>query len=148
MIEGQDKHHATIKSEIRNILNKNKGELISDETAALNWTKTGHITISKNIITQSQLIDMLWTCAPWEIYAKGEDHILTCDASSMKPIQEVLHKNKIMIQKSQIMITPLKTTPLTSQETQALKHLIPSLKKHQDILHVFCNVDGLELLEF
>ena len=128
-------------SEIRNIFNKNKGNLAGEGSLSYNFQRKGKFLINKKyIIDENILIDIALSNSAESIELINNHFELICKISSFKKINQVLKDKNIKIESSQIDFIPSNIIEIKDLNVRhKIIHLIEELKKLDDVKNVWSN---------
>lgn len=129
-------------AEIRNIFVKAGG--LMGETGCVSWvfSRKGEITVSKDAITEDELMEMALDAGAEDIDSSGEYYAITTPPEALEPVRSALEAKGVKVESAEASMAPLNTVKVDSEETaKKILKLMETMEDQEDVQKVHANFD-------
>ncbi len=131
-------------ADIRNIFNKNGGNLGESGCVAWMFSKKSLIEVEK-IFSEEELFEIAIELGVNDVSDAGEVFEISCELGSAAGVREGLENKSIPVKGFQIVAEPSSTVTLTGENSESMIKLLEALEDHDDVQHVHTNADFPEM---
>lgn len=135
-----DNRNRTI-SEVRNILNKNGGNM--GETGCVSWIfKTlGVLHFNKSQFSEDQLMELVLEAGAEDLKDEEDTWDVMTKPESFEPVKKALAEKGLTPLSAELTMVPQNTVNLSGSDAEKMLRLMESLEDHDDVQEVFSNFD-------
>jgi YebC/PmpR family DNA-binding regulatory protein len=135
-----DNRNRTV-AEIRNVFNKNAGNLGESGCVAWMFSKKGVVTVDKSASGEERLFDVALEAGADDISDAGELFEVTVSPEKLDDVKAALEKAGIAVASAEVTMVPQSTVTLRGREAEQTLKLLEALEDHDDVQKVAANVD-------
>ena len=128
-------------ADIRAILTRNSGNLGAAGSVSRLFEKKGVIVVNKKNVSEDKLMEIVLEAGAEDILDEKDVFEIQSDPSHFEAIKEVLQKNKIQWDLSEISMVSKATVKLAGKEAEQMLRLMESLEDCDDVQKVYSNFD-------
>ena len=128
-------------AEIRNLFNKNGGNM--SEPGAVSWQfeRKGVIAVPRSF-DEERLLEVAMEAGAEDLTDEGERWLVTSDPADLMAVHTALEEAKLEPGVSELSMVPTTTVEVTSEsEAKRVLRLIEALDDHDDVQNVYANFD-------
>jgi YebC/PmpR family DNA-binding regulatory protein len=128
-------------AEIRNLFNKNGGNM--SEPGAVSWQfeRKGVIAVPRSF-DEDRLLEVAMEAGAEDLTDEGERWLVTSDPADLMAVHTALEEAKLEPGASELSMVPTTTVEVTSEsEAKRVLRLIEALDDHDDVQNVYANFD-------
>ncbi len=128
-------------AEIRNLFNKNGGNM--SEPGAVSWQfeRKGVIAVPRSC-DEERLLEVAMEAGAEDLTDEGERWLVTSDPADLMAVHTALEEAKLEPGASELSMVPTTTVEVTSEaEAKQVLRLIEALDDHDDVQNVYANFD-------
>ncbi len=142
MIEALTDNKNRTAAELRSIFSKNGGNMGESGCVAWQFHKKGIITVSKNVISEDELLNIVVDAGADDLKVEEEYYEIIVSPENFENVKNALEKNNIEFSSAEITMIPDNFVSVTDPNTaRQLTRLLMALEDHEDIQHVHTNAD-------
>lgn len=141
LITGLTDNKNRTTAEIRNILSKKNGNLAGAGATAFLFSKKGFVSVSKELISEDDLMTMVLDAGAEDINSTGEFHEITCDISDLENVKTALTEKNMAMETAEMTMIPSNYVKVEGQDAKTLMALMEALEEHEDVQNVYANFD-------
>jgi len=129
-------------AEVRNIFNRNGGNMAGAGSVAWIFQKKGYILVDKTKTDEEKLMDLVLGAGAEDLKAGDVAYEITTPAKDLDAVKQALQKGGIEWQSADLTMLP-SSTVLVNDEASARKILafMEALEEHDDVSHTYANFD-------
>lgn len=130
-------------AEIRNIFNKNGGNLAGAGSVAWIFQKKGYMLVEKSKVDEERLMELVLGAGAEDLKSSEEAaYEVTTSIKEFEPVKHALKNANIPWQSADLTMLPSSTVPV-GDEAAARKILafMDALEEHEDVSHAYANFD-------
>ncbi|MBI3768607.1 MAG: YebC/PmpR family DNA-binding transcriptional regulator [Deltaproteobacteria bacterium] len=135
-----DNRNRTV-AEIRNIFDKNGGNLGATGCVAWMFSKKGLITIDKSAAAEERVFEVALEAGADDIGDGGEVFEVTTRPERLEDVKTALEAAGIVVASAEVAMVPQSTVTLRGREAERTLKLLEVLEDHDDVQKVAANVD-------
>ena len=135
-----DNRNRTV-AEIRNIFDKNGGNLGASGCVAWMFSKKGVITIEKGAAAEERVFEVALDAGADDIGDAGEVIEVTVAPERLEDVKTALEAAGIVVASAEVAMVPQSTVTLRGREAEQTLKLLEVLEDHDDVQKVAANVD-------
>ena len=129
-------------AEIRNIFNKNNGNMGTAGTVAHGFQRTGEIRLDAEAISEDALLDAALEAGAEDVAKEEDEHIVHTAADQLNVVANNLREAGLTLKTQELVFLPQNSIEITeSSIASQLIRLYDALDDYQDTLNVFANFD-------
>jgi YebC/PmpR family DNA-binding regulatory protein len=129
-------------SEVRNLLSRNHGNLGALGSVAWMFKKQGLIAYEKSAVDENKVTDAAIELGADDVRTEGEVLVVVTDPKEFERVRDGLKSAGLPAPASaEVTMHPENTVKLHGKDAEAALHLIDVLEDHDDIQHVFSNIE-------
>ncbi|MDR1891173.1 MAG: YebC/PmpR family DNA-binding transcriptional regulator [Puniceicoccales bacterium] len=129
-------------SDIRSVLTKGGGNLASPGALMFNFQRMGQFFISKEVVTESKLMEIVLDAGAEDIKSDGPDFEVLCPITAYYTLEQAISKANIKCLTSELAYIPNSIVQITDAEFAAkVLKTIEKLEDLDDVKSVFGNFD-------
>lgn len=127
--------------EVRNIFNKNNGNL--GESGCVSWMfeRRGMIYVNAKKYSEDQLLEIALEAGADDMTREDDDFVILTSPENYSEAVENLKNSGVEIQESEVTMKPKNTVKIAGEEAQKLLKLIELLEDNDDVQDVYSNFD-------
>ncbi|MCK6484758.1 MAG: YebC/PmpR family DNA-binding transcriptional regulator [Phycisphaerae bacterium] len=125
--------------EIRNIFEKNGGNLGSTNCVAWQFKKKGVIIVSD--VSEEELMEAALEAGAEDVQPDGDVFEVLTDPSSFEPVREALTARKLNIQNAELSMISDVRVPLEAEAADRVMKMIDALEDNDDVQEVHTNME-------
>ena len=135
-----DNRNRTV-SEIRHAFSKNGGNL--GESGSVSWMfhKKGYIVVPKGAAKEDDLMSLVLENGGDDLRDDGNDWEIVTDPSAFEEVLNAIKAGGIETSVAEISMIPQNYIKLEGQAANTMIRLLEALEDHDDVQHVYSNVD-------
>jgi len=135
-----DNRNRTV-AEIRNIFEKNHGNLGAGGCVAWMFSKKGLITVEQSAAAEDRVFDVALEGGADDIGDGGDVFEVTVAPEKLEDVKTALDKAGIPVASAEVAMVPQSTVTLRGREAEQTLKLLEVLEDHDDVQKVAANVD-------
>jgi len=135
-----DNRNRTV-AEIRNIFDKNGGNLGATGCVAWMFSKKGLITVEKGAASEERVFEVALDAGADDIGDGGEVFEVTVAPERLEDVKTALDTAGIPVASAEVAMVPQSTVTLRGREAEQTLKLLEVLEDHDDVQKVAANVD-------
>jgi YebC/PmpR family DNA-binding regulatory protein len=135
-----DNRNRTV-AEIRNIFDKNGGNLGATGCVGWMFSKKGLITIDKSAAAEERVFEVALDAGADDIGDGGEVFEVTTGPERLEDVKTALEAAGIVVASAEVAMVPQSTVTLRGREAEQTLKLLEVLEDHDDVQKVAANVD-------
>jgi YebC/PmpR family DNA-binding regulatory protein len=135
-----DNRNRTV-AEIRNIFDKNGGNLGATGCVAWMFSKKGLITVEKSAAAEERVFEVALDAGAEDIGDGGELFEVTVAPDRLEDVKTALEAAGIAVASAEVAMVPQNTVTLRGREAEQTLKLLEVLEDHDDVQKVAANVD-------
>jgi YebC/PmpR family DNA-binding regulatory protein len=135
-----DNRNRTV-AEIRNIFDKNGGNLGAAGCVAWMFSKKGLITVEKSAAAEERVFEVAIEAGADDIGDGGEVFEVTVAPERLEDVKAALDAGSIPVASAEVAMVPQSTVTLRGREAEQTLRLLDVLEDHDDVQKVAANVD-------
>ncbi len=135
-----DNRNRTV-SEIRHAFEKNGGNMGAAGSVAWMFHKKGSIVVAKSAGSEDKIMELLLEGGGEDLRDDGDNYELITDPNAFEPVKEALEKAGIKPEHAEVGMLPQNYVKLEGQAANTMVRLLEALEDHDDVQHVWSNVD-------
>ncbi len=135
-----DNRNRTV-AEIRNIFEKNHGNLGAGGCVAWMFSKKGLITVEQSAAAEERVFEVALDAGADDIADAGEVFEVTVAPEKLEDVKTALEKAGIAVASAEVAMVPQNTVTLRGREAEQTLKLLEVLEDHDDVQKVAANVD-------
>jgi len=135
-----DNRNRTV-AEIRNIFEKNHGNLGAGGCVAWMFSKKGLITVEQSAAAEERVYDVALEGGADDIGDGGDVFEVTVAPEKLEDVKTALDKAGIPVASAEVAMVPQSTVTLRGREAEQTLKLLEVLEDHDDVQKVAANVD-------
>jgi YebC/PmpR family DNA-binding regulatory protein len=135
-----DNRNRTV-AEIRNIFDKNGGNLGATGCVAWMFSKKGLITVEKSAAAEERVFEVALDAGADDIGDGGELFEVTVAPDRLEDVKTALEAAGIAVASAEVAMVPQNTVTLRGREAEQTLKLLEVLEDHDDVQKVAANVD-------
>jgi YebC/PmpR family DNA-binding regulatory protein len=141
MVEAVTDNRNRTVAEIRNVFNKNGGNL--GETGCVAWTfdRRGLASVSKDAASEDDVMMAVLDAGADDVRTEEETFDVLCAPEALPQVREALEASSIPYLAAEVTMIPRSTVRLEGKEAQQMLRLMEHLEEHDDVQNVFANFD-------
>ncbi len=129
-------------AELRHIVDKHNGRMAEAGSVTWIFEKKGQIVVSKNSISEDDLIELALEAGAEDVSADDEDsYEIYTDPKEFTAVKEQIEAKGVPIESADLTMIPKTTVPLTGKEAKQTLTLVEMLEDHDDTQEVHANFD-------
>lgn len=125
--------------EIRNIFEKNGGNLGSTNCVAWQFKKKGVIIVSD--VSEEELMEAALEAGAEDVQPDGDVFEVLTDPASFEPVREALTARKLNIQNAELSMISDVRVPLEAEAADRVMKMIDALEDNDDVQEVHTNME-------
>jgi YebC/PmpR family DNA-binding regulatory protein len=126
-------------SELRNILNKNNGNLAEPGSVAWMFDRKGEIFISDFSGDEEKLFDDIINSGADDFEKIDNGYLITTDQSELLNAKEALKKKGHNIKSADVIMVPKSTQDVNEEDQEKIIDLMETIDNHDDVNQVYSN---------
>ena len=126
-------------SELRNILNKNNGNLAEPGSVAWMFDRKGEIFISDFSGDEEKLFDDIINSGADDIEKIENGYLVTTDQSELLNAKDALEKKGHNIKSADVIMVPKSTQEVNEEDQEKIIDLMETIDNHDDVNQVYSN---------
>ena len=126
-------------SELRNILNKNNGNLAEPGSVAWMFDRKGEIFISDFSGDEEKLFDDIINSGADDIEKIENGYLVTTDQSELLNAKDALEKKGHNIKSADVIMVPKSTQDVNEEDQEKIIDLMETIDNHDDVNQVYSN---------
>ena len=126
-------------SELRNILNKNNGNLAEPGSVAWMFDRKGEILISDFSGDEEKLFDDIINSGADDIEKIENGYLVTTDQSELLNAKDALEKKGHNIKSADVIMVPKSTQEVNEEDQEKIIDLMETIDNHDDVNQVYSN---------
>ena len=127
--------------EIRHIFTKHGGNMAEPNSVAWMFEKKGQVIVPASATTEERLLDIALEAGAEDLRQEGDHFEVSAAPSVFTAVREALEKKGIVPVQAGIVMEPQNTVQLDSKKAQQCLKLLESLEEHDDVQHVYANLE-------
>ena len=127
--------------EIRHIFTKHGGNMAEPNSVAWMFEKKGQVIVPASATTEERLLDIALEAGADDLRQDGDHFEVSAAPSVFTAVREALEKTGIVAVQAGIVMEPQNTVHLDSKKAQQCLKLLESLEEHDDVQHVYANLE-------
>jgi YebC/PmpR family DNA-binding regulatory protein len=128
-------------SEVRSIFDKRGGNMAGAGSVAWIFEKKGFFVIETAAISEDQLMDIVLTAGAEDQATEGSSYEVTTAPHDFDTVKKALAEKKVPVISAEITMLPKNLAKVTADHAKQVLALIEALEDHDDVQHVYSNVD-------
>ncbi|MBI4549979.1 MAG: YebC/PmpR family DNA-binding transcriptional regulator [Candidatus Omnitrophica bacterium] len=128
-------------SEVRSIFDKKGGNMAGAGSVAWIFEKKGFFVIDTAAISEDQLMDIVLSAGAEDQATEGASYEVTTAPQDIEAVKKALAEKKVPVGSAEITMLPKNLVKVTADHAKQVLALIEALEDHDDVQHVYSNVD-------
>jgi YebC/PmpR family DNA-binding regulatory protein len=141
ILEGLTDNKNRTVGELRHLLDKYNGKMADRNTALRKFSKKGQIIIEKDKVAEDVLMAAVLEAGADDMVDDGDSWEILTSPSSYDAVREAVTKLEVEPVSAAVAMVPFEFVTLTGKEAQSMLKLLDVLEDHDDVQHVWSNVD-------
>ena len=141
LVEGVSDNKNRTTSEVRTIFTKRGGNMAGAGSVSWMFEKKGYIVVSKSIIDEGKLMDIVLNAGAEDLVAEDENYGVTTAPTDLYKVKKAIEDNKIKVESAELDYIPKSTIKLSTADAKKILDLVDALEEHEDVQHVYANFD-------
>ncbi|MDR2576783.1 MAG: YebC/PmpR family DNA-binding transcriptional regulator [Puniceicoccales bacterium] len=129
-----------IVSEVRSTFAKNGGSMASSGALMFNFQRKGQFFIAKTAVSEEHLMDVVLGNGAEDITEESDNFEVLCPLAAFYALGQVLEKEKIPCESSQIAYIPLTLLEPAEGDLRRAMALLEKLEELDDVTNVYTNL--------
>ncbi len=135
-----DNRNRTV-SEIRHAFEKNGGNMGAAGSVAWMFHKKGSIVVPKSAGSEDKVMEIILDAGGEDLRDDGDNFEVITDPNAFEAVKEALEKAGIKPEHAEVGMLPQNYVKLEGQAANTMVRLLEALEDHDDVQHVWSNVD-------
>ena len=141
ILEGLTDNKNRTVGELRHLLDKYNGKMADRNTALRKFSKRGQIIIDKAKVAEDALMAAVLDAGADDMVDDGDTWEVLTAPGAYDAVREAVRKLEVEPMSAAVAMVPLELVTLTGKEAQSMLKLLDVLEDHDDVQHVWSNVD-------
>jgi YebC/PmpR family DNA-binding regulatory protein len=141
ILEGLTDNKNRTVGELRHLLDKYNGKMADRNTALRKFSKRGQIIIEKSKIAEDTLMAAVLEAGADDMVDDGDTWEILTAPAAYDGVREAVTKLNVEPLSAAVAMVPMDLVTLTGREAQSMLKLLDVLEDHDDVQHVWSNVD-------
>jgi YebC/PmpR family DNA-binding regulatory protein len=141
ILEGLTDNKNRTVGEIRHLLDKYNGKMADRNTALRKFSKRGQIIIEKTKVAEDTLMAAVLEAGADDMVDDGDTWEVLTAPAAYDAVREAVRKLDVEPMSAAVAMVPAELVTLTGKEAQSMLKLLDVLEDHDDVQHVWSNVD-------
>jgi YebC/PmpR family DNA-binding regulatory protein len=141
ILEGLTDNKNRTVGELRHLLDKYNGKMADRNTAMRKFSKRGQIIIDKTKVAEDALMAAVLDAGADDMVDDGDTWEVLTAPAAYDAVREAVRKLEVEPMSAAVAMVPLELVTLTGKEAQSMLKLLDVLEDHDDVQHVWSNVD-------
>ena len=141
ILEGLTDNKNRTVGELRHLLDKHNGKMADRNTALRKFSKRGQIIIEKTKVAEDTLMAAVLEAGADDMVDDGDTWEVLTAPAAYDAVREAVRKLEIEPMSAAVAMVPAELVALTGKEAQSMLKLLDVLEDHDDVQHVWSNVD-------
>ena len=141
IIEAMTDNKNRTVGEIRHMLTKYGGDLGQSNSVAWMFEKKGYIVIEKAKATEDTLLSAALDAGADDLRDDGDNWEVVSAPDTFPAVKEAVEKLGIQAESAQVAMLPKNYVSLEGRAAQSMLKLLDLLEDHDDVQHVWSNMD-------
>jgi YebC/PmpR family DNA-binding regulatory protein len=141
ILEGLTDNKNRTVGELRHLLDKYNGKMADRNTALRKFSKRGQIIIDKAKVAEDALMAAVLDAGADDMVDDGDTWEVLTAPAAYDAVREAVRKLEVEPMSAAVAMVPLELVTLTGKEAQSMLKLLDVLEDHDDVQHVWSNVD-------
>jgi YebC/PmpR family DNA-binding regulatory protein len=141
ILEGLTDNKNRTVGELRHLLDKYNGKMADRNTALRKFSKRGQIIIDKTLVAEDTLMAAVLDAGADDMVDDGDTWEVLTAPAAYDAVREAVRKLEVEPMSAAVAMVPAELVTLTGKEAQSMLRLLDILEDHEDIQHVWSNVD-------
>jgi YebC/PmpR family DNA-binding regulatory protein len=141
ILEGLTDNKNRTVGELRHLLDKYNGKMADRNTALRKFSKKGQIIIEKTKVAEDVLMAAVLEAGADDMVDDGDSWEVLTAPAAYDAVREAVTKLEVEPMSAAVAMVPAELVTLTGKEAQSMLRLLDMLEDHEDIQHVWSNVD-------
>lgn len=130
-----------VAGEVRNIFDRNGGNMGASGSVAWMFAKRGVFTIPASAANEERLTEIAIESGADDVRAAGDAFELTCDPAAFSAVRAALAAASIAPDSAELTMVPTTRVELSGELLDKAMRLIDALEENDDVQHVYNNLD-------
>lgn len=127
-------------AELRHVFSKNGGTIVENGSVGWMFNKLGVIRISKNGLTEDQLLEYLIDYNINDISFDEDIITITCESRALEQVKHVLLQNKIKVESTEIEWVAQNNFNVSKEEEKRAYEFLEAIEELDDVQNVYTNL--------
>jgi YebC/PmpR family DNA-binding regulatory protein len=141
ILEGLTDNKNRTVGELRHLLEKYNGKMADRNTALRKFSKRGQIIIDKGKVAEEALMAAVLDAGADDMVDDGDTWEVLTAPAAYDAVREAVRKLEVEPMSAAVAMVPAELVALTGRPAQSMLKLLDVLEDHEDIQHVWSNVD-------
>jgi YebC/PmpR family DNA-binding regulatory protein len=141
ILEGLTDNKNRTVGELRHLLDKYNGKMADRNTALRKFTKRGQIIVDKTKVAEDALMGAVLDAGADDMVDDGDTWEVLTAPAAYDAVREAVRKLAVEPMSAAVAMVPAEFVRLTGKEAQSMLKLLDVLEDHDDVQHVWSNVD-------
>ena len=130
-------------AEVRNIFNRNGGNLAGSGSVAWIFQKKGYILVDKTKVGEERLMEVVLGAGAEDLKSSEEAaYEITTPMKDLEAVKQALSQAGIQWQSAELTMLPSSTVPVADESTaKKILAFMETLEEHDDVSHAYANFD-------
>jgi YebC/PmpR family DNA-binding regulatory protein len=127
--------------EIRHIFTKHGGDLGQPNSVSWMFEKKGQFTVPASGVGEDRLMEIALEAGADDLGREDDTFEITCSPGAFNAVREALEKAAIGTSSAGVVMAPQNVVHLDGKRAQQCVKLLESLEDHEDVQHVYANLE-------
>ncbi len=127
--------------EIRHLFTKHGGDLGQPNSVAWMFEKKGQITVPIGAADESRLMEIVLEAGAEDLQATEEHYEITSSPASFSTVRESLEREGVPTAEAAVVMAPQNVVHVDGKRAQQCMKLLEALEDHEDVQHVYANLE-------
>jgi YebC/PmpR family DNA-binding regulatory protein len=127
--------------EIRHIFTKHGGDLGQPNSVSWMFEKRGQFTLAAGAVEEDRLLEIVLEAGADDLGRDGDTFEVTCSPSALNAVREALEKAGVPTLTSGVVMAPQNVVHVDGKRVHQCLKLLESLEDHDDVQHVYANLE-------
>jgi len=141
ILEGLTDNKNRTVGELRHLLDKYNGKMADRNTALRKFNKRGQIIVDKTTVAEDTLMAAVLDAGADDMVDDGDTWEVLTAPAAYDAVREAVRKLAVEPMSAAVAMVPAELVTLTGKPAQSMLKLLDVLEDHEDIQHVWSNVD-------
>jgi YebC/PmpR family DNA-binding regulatory protein len=127
--------------EIRHIFTKHGGDLGQPNSVSWMFEKKGQFAVPASGVGEDRLMEIVLEAGADDLARDDDTFEVTCSPASFNAVREALEKASVATASAGVVMAPQNVVHLDGKRAQQCVKLLEALEDHEDVQHVYANLE-------